>query len=57
MILIVAVALGLALAGPGIIIIADGIRTIPHKQFRTLAGALSLGEEPHDRKWLGVRPS
>jgi hypothetical protein len=43
MILIVALALGLALAGPGIIIIADGIRTIPHKQFRTLAGAVSLG--------------
>ena len=43
MILIVALALGLALAGPGIIIIADGIRTIPLKQFRTLAGAVSLG--------------
>jgi hypothetical protein len=43
MILIVALALGLAVAGPGIIIIADGIRTIPHKQFRTLAGAVSLG--------------
>ncbi len=43
MILIVALALGLALAGPGIIVVADGIRTIPLKQFRTLAGAVSLG--------------
>ncbi len=43
MILIAALALGLALAGPGIIIIADSIRTTPPKQFRTLAGAVSLG--------------
>ena len=43
MILIVALALGLALAGPGIVIIADAIRTVPHKHFRTLAGAVPLG--------------
>jgi len=43
MILIVALALGLAIARPGIIVIADAIRSVPLKQFRTLAGAVSLG--------------
>lgn len=43
MILIIALALGLAMARPGIVLIADAIRTVPHKQFRTLAGAVTLG--------------
>ena len=43
MIFIVAIALGLALAGPGILLILDAIRTAPHQQFQTLAGAVGLG--------------
>jgi hypothetical protein len=43
MILIVALALGLALAGPAFMIIADGIRSAPRNHFRTLAGAVQLG--------------
>src|SRR4051812_27861852 len=42
MILIVALALGLALAGPGIIIIADAIRSAPRGQFRSMAGTIPL---------------
>jgi len=43
MILIIALALGLAIARPGIILIAEAMRTVSHKQFRSLAGAVSLG--------------
>ena len=43
MILIVALALGLALAGPAFVIIADAIRSAPRNHFRTLAGAVQLG--------------
>jgi hypothetical protein len=43
MILIIALALGLAVARPGIVLIAEAVRTVPHKQFQTLAGAVSLG--------------
>jgi len=43
MILIIALALGLAVARPGIVLIAAAFRTVPHKQFLTLAGAVSLG--------------
>jgi hypothetical protein len=43
MILIAALALGLALAGPAFIIIADGIRSAPRNHFRTFAGAVQLG--------------
>jgi hypothetical protein len=43
MIFIGAIALGLALAGPGILLIIDTVRTAPHKQFRTLTGAVGLG--------------
>jgi len=43
MILIIALALGLTIARPGIIVIADTLRTVPRKQLRTLAGAVSLG--------------
>jgi hypothetical protein len=43
MILIVALALGLALAGPAFIIIADAIRSAPRNHFRTFAGAVQLG--------------
>jgi hypothetical protein len=43
MILIVALALGLALAGPAFIIIADAIRSVPRNHFRTLAGAVQFG--------------
>jgi hypothetical protein len=43
MILIVALALGLAVGGPGIILIADAIRSVPRNHFRTLAGAVQLG--------------
>ncbi len=43
MIFIIALALSLALARPGIIVIADAIRTVPQSHFRTLAGAVQLG--------------
>jgi hypothetical protein len=43
MILIVALALALAIARPGIAMIANALRTVPHSQFRTLAGAVQLG--------------
>jgi hypothetical protein len=43
MILIVALALGLALAGPGIIIIADAISSVPRSHLWTWAGAVQLG--------------
>src|SRR4051812_34949973 len=42
MILIVALALSLALAGPAIIIIADTIHSDPRWWFQTLDGAVSL---------------
>jgi hypothetical protein len=43
MVLIVPLALGLALAGPGVVIIADAIRSAPRNHFRTLAGAVQVG--------------
>jgi hypothetical protein len=43
MILIVALALGLALAGPGILIIADAISSVPRSHLWTWAGAVQLG--------------
>jgi hypothetical protein len=43
MILIVALALGLALAGPGTIVIADAIRSVPRNHLRTSTGAVQLG--------------
>ena len=43
MILIIALALGMAIARPGIVLIAEAVRTIPLEQFQTLAGAVSLG--------------
>jgi hypothetical protein len=43
MILIVALALGLAIARPGVALIADAMRSSPHDHFRTLAGAIRLG--------------
>jgi hypothetical protein len=42
MILIVALALGLALAGPAFIIIADAIRSVPRNHFQTLAGVVQF---------------
>ncbi len=43
MIFIIALGLGLALARPAIILIADGVRSDPRWRFQTLAGAVSLG--------------
>jgi hypothetical protein len=43
MILIIALALGLAIARPAIILIADAVRSDPRWRFRTIAGAVSLG--------------
>jgi hypothetical protein len=43
MILIIALALGLAIARPGIVLIADAIRSVPQSHFRTWAGAVQLG--------------
>src|ERR1017187_4437858 len=43
MILIIALALGLAIARPGIVHVDDAIRSGPQDRFRTWAGAVSLG--------------
>ena len=43
MILIVALALGLAIARPGIGMTANAFRTVPQSHFRTLAGAVQVG--------------
>jgi hypothetical protein len=42
MILIIALALGLAIARPAIILIADAVRSDPRWRFQTIAGAVSL---------------
>jgi hypothetical protein len=43
MILIIALALGLAIARPGIALVGNAIRSLPRNRFGTLAGAVSLG--------------
>jgi hypothetical protein len=43
MILIIALALGLAIARPGIGIVVDAFRSVPRNHFRTGAGAIQLG--------------
>jgi hypothetical protein len=43
MILIIALALGLAIARPGIALIVDAVRSDPRWRFQTFAGAVALG--------------
>jgi hypothetical protein len=43
MIVIIALALGLAIARPALVLIADAVRSDPLWRFRTLDGAVSLG--------------
>ena len=43
MIFIIALGLGLALARPAIILIADAVRSDPRWRFQTLSGDISLG--------------